>query len=209
MCVRWRPGCQNIKRLLLIKEKQTSQVREVSTSLLMGRRRGVGSRKSGCPQGAPSGVVAAGASCFCPEFPQGSPLGGCKVGAATAFVCGCGRQHVSLTRGIRGSRKTKGLPKWPKWETVAFWTKMMAVETEGSLLWRRMGRICWGVQKVGEWRKKLGVSVVEADSSESMWLSSKHFSWYSYPPAVLYHLFKQRGFTLNIFYSATIHSVVL
>ena len=37
-----------------------------------------------------------------------------------------------------------------------------------------------GVKKAGEWRKKLRISVIEADCSESMWFSSKHFSWYFY-----------------------------
>ena len=41
-----RPGIRNIKRLLLIKENQTSQVKEFSSSLCMGRCKSLGSLKS-------------------------------------------------------------------------------------------------------------------------------------------------------------------
>ena len=41
-----RPGSQNIKRLLLIKENQTSQVNEFSAFLCIGRCKSLGSVKS-------------------------------------------------------------------------------------------------------------------------------------------------------------------
>ena len=41
-----KPGNWNIKRLLLIKENQTSQVNEHSAFLCMGRYKGLGSLKS-------------------------------------------------------------------------------------------------------------------------------------------------------------------
>lgn len=104
---------------------------------------------------------------------------------------------VSLTRGISGSRKTKRLLKWSKWEMVVFWTKMMAVETEGDLSCRRMDRICWWSTR-GEWRReKLRISITEADCSESMWFSSKHFSWCVYCPTVTYHLFNGEDLLLT------------
>ena len=41
-----RTRCRNIKRLLLIKENQVSQVKEVSAFLCMGRHKSLGSLKS-------------------------------------------------------------------------------------------------------------------------------------------------------------------
>ena len=92
-----RTGSLNIKRLLLIKENQTSQVKEFSAFLYMGRCKSLGSLKlflwyasqlSGAsilcfshpelPWGSPKGVAAVwwlldGRYSFLPEFPQGSP----------------------------------------------------------------------------------------------------------------------------------------
>ena len=96
-----RAGSLNIKRLLLIKENQISQIKEFSTFLCMGRCKSLGSLKS-FPWSAPL-LSGAGVLCFLGALHPGD----CNATAmaATPFAYWYGRWHSSFTEGKRQGGK--------------------------------------------------------------------------------------------------------
>ena len=100
-----RAGSLNIKRLLLIKGRQISQVKEFSSFLCMGRCKSPGSLTSFFPHASP--LSGAGVPCFSPPgLPWGAPLGcGCGLLAArlqlfsflSALRAGSSRGRAAIT----------------------------------------------------------------------------------------------------------------
>ena len=95
-----RAGSQNIKRLLLIKENQKSQVKKFSTFLCIGRCKSLGSLKSFlwyAPQLSQHPVFSH------PKFPQGSPY---RVAAVCWLIDE--RYSVSFPSSLRARQLTLG-----------------------------------------------------------------------------------------------------
>ena len=101
-----KPGIRNIKRLLLIKENQTSQVKEFSAFLCMGRCQSLGSLKSSlwfAPQ-------LPGAAFLHPGSLQGTEFGAASVAESLA-VCSL---FVSILSPLRGHC-------WGSCHVMAWW----------------------------------------------------------------------------------------